>query len=257
MAHGDDFYVGYQRQAPDGLGRFLRRAVLALLLLAGLVAAALATLQDEFDPGVFEFGVVRDFEGVVHAAPHPLLLIDRPGKAGGETSRFLLVGFGKHGADAEVAGFDRRHVRLRGSLIHRQGQTMVEIVPGSVEATGEATAAATAAPIDLGTHTLRGEIVDSKCYLGVMKPGRGKPHRACATLCIRGGIPPVLRVVTADGEHRHLLLTDEAGGAVNDRVLELIAEPVEVSGRVLRSGDLLILETDPRTIRRLGTAASG
>ena len=257
MEHGDGFYVGYQRQAPAGLGRFLRRTVLGLLLLAGLVAVALAALQDDFDPGVFEFGVARELEGVLHAQPHPLLLVERPGRGGGEPSRFLLVAAGKHGADAEVAGLDRRHVRLRGTLIHRQGQTMVEIAPGSVEATGKAAGRRHDGPIDLGAHTLRGEIVDSKCYLGVMKPGRGKPHRACATLCIRGGIPPVLRVVTADGEHRHLLLTDQAGGAVNDRVLELIAEPVEVSGRVLRSGDLLILETDPSTIRRLGADDRG
>lgn len=88
--------------------------------------------------------------------------------------------------------------------------------------------------------------------LGIMKLGRGQAHRACATLCIRGGIPPVLRVETRSGEHRHLLLTDYDGGAVNDRVLDLVALPVEVTGRVLRDGDLLILETDPSTIRRLG-----
>jgi hypothetical protein len=28
--------------------------------------------------------------------------------------------------------------------------------------------------------TLTGEIVDSKCYLGVMNPGQGKVHRDCA-----------------------------------------------------------------------------
>ena len=254
MATGDDFYIGYRRQAPPGLGRFLRRAVLSLLLAAAVVAVALAALQEEFDPGVFEFGVVRGFEGVVHAEPHPLLLVDRPGRAASEPSRFLLVAAGKHGADAEVAGLDRRRVRLRGTLIHRQGRTMVEVVAGSVEATGEVVAETGAGPVDLGNQTLRGEIVDSKCYLGVMKPGRGKPHRACATLCIRGGIPPVLRVVTAGGEHRHLLLTDENGGAVNDRVLEMVAEPVEVTGRVLRDGDLLLLRADPRSIRRLGPA---
>ena len=47
-------------------------------------------------------------------------------------------------------------------------------------------------PTSLGVATLRGEIVDSKCYLGAMKPGDQKTHKACATLCIRGGIPPVL-----------------------------------------------------------------
>ncbi len=256
-ARDGEFYVGYQRRAPDGLGRFLRRAVVALMVLATVVAVALASLQSDFDPGVFEFGVVRDFEGVILERPHPLLLVDRPGRAGGEASRFYLVAFGKHGADGEVAGLDGRRVRLRGSLVHRQGQTMVEVDAGSVEPTGVAAAVARPGATDLGIQTLRGEIVDSKCYLGVMKPGRGKPHRACATLCIRGGIPPVLRVVTPGGEARHLLLTDATGGAVNDRVLDLVAEPVEVTGRVSRDGDLLILATDPSTIRRLAEAHTG
>ena len=248
MADRDDFYIGYQAQAPAGVKPFLRRAVLGLLLLAALAAGLLAALQGPFDPGIFEFGVVRDFEGVLHQRPHPLLRVDRPGRGGG-SSTFYLVAAGKQGADAEAAGLDRRRVRLRGTLIHRQGQTMVEVVAGSIEAIGPAGAPG-AGPVDLGIQTLRGEIVDSKCFLGVMKPGRGQPHRACATLCIRGGIPPVLRVGTRAGEYRHLLLTDLAGGAVNDRVLELVALPVP--GRVLRDGDLLILETDPSTIRRLG-----
>jgi hypothetical protein len=257
MPSGDDFYIGYQRQAPAGLARFLRRTVVALLLASAVVAVALAGLQSAFDPGVFEFGVVRDLSGVIRERPHPLLLVDRPGKAGDAPSRYYLVGMGKHGAGNEVAGLDGRRVRLRGTLIHRQGQTMVEVIGGSVEPTGDSATAAPARAVDLGTQTLRGEIVDSKCYLGVMKPGRGKPHRACATLCIRGGIPPVLRVETGAGEFRHLLLTDEAGRAVNDRVLDLIAEPVEITGRVTRNGDLLILETDPKTIRRLSAPVDG
>ena len=251
MAGRDDFYIGYQGRAPAGLGRFLRRAVAALLLAAGVVAAALAGLQSRFDPGVFEFGEEREFQGVIREHPHPFLLVDRPGSGGGEPSRFYLVGVGKHGADDEVTGLDGRRTRLRGTLIHRQGETMVEVVGGSVEAIGPTVPIPAGDSVDLGIQTLRGEIVDSKCYLGVMKPGRGKPHRACAALCIRGGVPPVLRVETTDGEYRHLLLTDEVGGAVNDRVLELIAEPVEITGRVRRAGDLLLLAADPGSFRRL------
>ena len=127
---------------------------------------------------------------------------------------------------------------------------MIEVVSGSVEAI-EANGAASAPPVDLGTQTLRGEIVDAKCFLGVMKPGRGKPHRACAARCISGGVPPVLRVETAGGEFRHFLLTDEGGATVNDRVLDLVAEPIEITGEVTRRGDLLLLAADPSTYRRL------
>jgi len=42
----------------------------------------------------------------------------------------------------------------------------------------------------LGTQTLVGEIVDSKCFLGVMNPGQLTTHRACAIRCISGGVRP-------------------------------------------------------------------
>ncbi|MEJ2177929.1 MAG: hypothetical protein P8Y12_08270 [Gammaproteobacteria bacterium] len=42
--------------------------------------------------------------------------------------------------------------------------------------------------------TLTGEIADSKCFLGVMKPGEGSIHRACAEVRLLGGIRSMLVV---------------------------------------------------------------
>ena len=122
---------------------------------------------------------------------------------------------------------------------------MIEVVPNSVQSTGGA--GDSPARIDLGAVTLRGEIVDSKCYLGVMNPGNGKVHRDCAARCISGGIPPAFVVKDASGISKTLLL---AGS--DRRVIDFVAEPVEVSGRLSRSGDLLILEANPSSIRRIG-----
>ena len=105
--------------------------------------------------------------------------------------------------------------------------------------------------VDLGEHTLRGEIVDIKCYLGVMKPAHGKPHRSCAARCISGGIPPALVVKDRDGDTNHLLLVSADGRTVNREVLPLVAEPVEITGRVVRLGDRLVLQANPETYRRL------
>ena len=41
------------------------------------------------------------------------------------------------------------------------------------------------------------------------------------------------------------------GGAVNQEVLDKVAEPVSITGRVVRRDDLLFLRTIPVTIRRL------
>ena len=103
----------------------------------------------------------------------------------------------------------------------------------------------------LGTFTFTGEIIDSKCFLGVMNPGTLKPHRACATRCISGGIPPMLAVRTSDGATMYLLLVSKDGQTVNKEVLDLIAEPVTITGEMVQHGDLLFLHADPATYQRV------
>ena len=107
-------------------------------------------------------------------------------------------------------------------------------------------------PMSLGRQTLVGEIVDSKCYLGVMNPGRLAPHRACAVRCISGGIPPILLVRQSGGHPLYFLLVSSDGGPVNKQVLDMVAEPIEITGEVLRQGELSILRADPATYRRIG-----
>jgi hypothetical protein len=109
---------------------------------------------------------------------------------------------------------------------------------------------------DPGLVTLVGEIVDSKCFMGVMKPGNLKTHRACAARCVSGGIPPVLVVRDEKGRASYLLLTDADGRRVNERVLDRIAEPLEITGRLRRHGDLLELRADPATYVRVGAGSA-
>ena len=77
-----------------------------------------------------------------------------------------------------------RDVTLKGTLIYRRNQTMIETKPEWIHA-NEKTSAPAAVPqaIALGRQTLTGEIVDSKCFMGVMNPGQLAPHRACDALC--------------------------------------------------------------------------
>ncbi|MCE2392679.1 MAG: hypothetical protein J4G09_14575 [Proteobacteria bacterium] len=250
----EEFYVGYRPQAPPGLARFVRLAVAGVLGLSALVALLLVFAQRPFSAASFEFGVRRTFEGWVLERPEPLLVVPRPGRSTGAAgaSRYLLVAFGKHSAAGQVEGLDGRWVRLEGSLIYRDGLTMIELAEGSIERLEGRQARPPGAGEDLGGFTLVGEIVDSKCYLGVMKPGSLKPHRACATRCLSGGVPAVFVVRHGQGEASHLLLTDADGGSVNSRVLDRVAEPLRIRGRVERFGELLVLRADPETYERLG-----
>ena len=247
----DPFYIGYEPTMPSAFARRLRPVIAALLLGAPLLAVVLAGAQRAFDVAFFSFGSPAPFSGTLVVDPYPSLLVERPNAP--SSSRYLLVAVGKHGlSDAERA-LAGRAVTLEGTLIYRDDQTMLEVVPGSLRA-AEADPRRAPAPRHLGTQTLRGEIVDSKCYLGVMKPGYGKPHRACATLCIRGGIPPIFVTRNPSAPAAYLLLVDEDGSALGDAVLPFVAETVDITGDVIEIGDRWLLRAAPGAIRRLPSA---
>ncbi|MEM1096612.1 MAG: hypothetical protein AAGJ10_18580 [Bacteroidota bacterium] len=250
----DDFYIGYQERAPKAVASYIKRAIFLLVVTSLLVAGLLVIGQQAFYPSTFEFLNYRTFEGTLSEVPYPTLLVDRPGQTDGQPahSRYYLVNVGKAGVQEPVSGLHGRRVRLQGSLIYRDDQTMIEVVPGTIEPLGGADdLRPMGAPQSLGQHTFQGEIVDSKCFLGVMNPGSTKPHRACATLCIRGGIPPVLLVRDATDAATYLLLASAEGHPVNQDVLGMVAEPVEITGEVLQYDNLRVLRADPATYHRL------
>jgi hypothetical protein len=251
----DEFYIGWEKKAAPGLSRANRFLVIGLLTVALLVAALLATAQHLIGVSVFEWGAVKKFSGILEMYPYPHLVVPRPGLTGGQAgySSYYLVAPFKHGLDrGRFSPLDGKNVSLQGTLIYRGNQTMVEAIPESIKAEGPATAPlAGTETVRLGRQTLSGEIVDCKCYLGVMNPGQLLPHRACAIRCISGGIPPVLLVRPKDGPTIYLLLVSSDGKPVNQQVLDLVAEPLEITGDVERQGDLLIMRSDPATYRRI------
>jgi hypothetical protein len=222
-----EFYIGYLPKAPTATARFIKKGVAGLAVFTLIAAMSLVLSQMPFARSIFEFGNWRSFEGVVVTRPYPMLLVPRPGSH--EFSQYLLVAPGKHGADSLVAAFEGKQVRLQGQLIYRDAQTMVEIDPKTItvmesaQNPGPETTA-------LGTVTLTGEIVDSKCYLGVMNPGRGKVHRDCAARCLNGGIPPAL--LTSTGEIVLLVNHDDKPFA-KDGLREFVGEVVVVRGELI------------------------
>jgi len=253
-----DFYVGYLPKAPERLARWLKPVVALLLLLGAVLALLLASNQRAIGPSYFEYGTVRTLEGVIEERPNPVLWVARPGETGSVTglSRFLLVGAGKHGAAEAVAGMDGARVRISGTLIYRGDRTMVQLEGPPVRVPGE--------PVErpamqsLGQVTLMGEIVDGKCYLGVMNPGRGKVHRSCAARCISGGAPAMLVVLDVEGGWPAMELVGHDGQGLGRKVLDLVAEPVTVNGELLRYGDAYLLRTGVENITRgVGRSASG
>lgn len=252
----DEFYIGWQDKAAPGIGKTLRRAVIALLLLVLIASATFAVAQRMIGASVFEWGVQKNFTGVLKTTPYPHLLVPRPGATGGEAkfSTYYLVAHWKFGLNRQaIASFDGKSVALKGTLIYRGNQTMVETKPEWISlSTNDVGRTQNDLPNQsLGRQTLVGEIVDSKCWLGVMNPGSLTPHRACAIRCISGGVPPVLLVRQKEAPPLYFLLVSAEGKPVNQQVLNLVAEPIEITGDVERQGELLILKAAPSAYRRV------
>ncbi len=251
----DEFYIGWEGKTAPGVRKFVRWVVVLLLIAMIGMAVALAAVQHSIGVSVFEWGTVKKFSGILQTEPYMHLLVPRPGVTDTQLrfSAYYLVAPFKFGLDREkLSALDGKAVSLHGTLIYRGNQTMVEALPDSIIALdkqppslpGEET-------IELGRQTLTGEIVDSKCFLGVMNPGQLLPHRACAIRCISGGIPPVLLVRQTKGRAIYMLLVSADGKPVNQQVIDLVAEPVQITGEVERQGELLILRAAPSTYRRI------
>jgi hypothetical protein len=246
-----EFYIGYLPKMPESSAKVVRVFVFLTVIGSVCLAGILWLGQKPFAKSVFEFGTVKDYEGTIQARPIPFLLVEKPEKNNGLPTfeRFPLVATGKHGFDAR--GFDNLRVKLKGTLIHRDNLQMIEVSDGSVERSSESPSPVEEKPEPLGKFTLQGEIVDSKCYLGVMNPGRSKPHRDCAALCLRGGIPPLFIVKDLSGKVSELWLISDNSESINQEILDFVAEPLEISGEVSRTGDQLFFKIDPQEIKRL------
>ncbi len=236
------FYVGY-RSLPRRHAVFLALMVPPLALSVALFAAAITALQRDPGTGEWQAGLAQRWEGTLIADPYPMLFTE----AGEE---YLLVELGKRGPRSDIGVHHGRRVRVEGWLLERDGRRMIELAPESEAITPLAGGPRRVPEHEgLGSVALRGEIVDSKCYLGAMKPGDGKAHKACATLCVEGGIPPMLVATGPDGTLRFILLTDSARSRANALVLPFIAEPVEVEGTLARTGSTLSLAVE--RVRRI------
>ena len=251
----DDFYVGYL-PLPRGHRRFL--LVLIPLLLAAVLAvsAALTSQQPEPGSGTWDLSQTVTLTGVLKTEPYTAITLAGDGET--PAREVLLVTMGKIGGEGlglvdaggpvAVTGYPIARGDT-GTLLLAVEFPSQDIVPGTTPPPPEPRTES------LGPATLVGQIIDPKCYFGAMKPGEGKVHKACASLCIRGGIPPMFMTTDAAGDRTYYLLLDEAGrGIAGDQLealLPFVADPVRITGEVERRGGLLLLRTDPATIQWL------
>ena len=240
----NDLYVGYV-----ALPKHLRSTIAALvLLLAALIALdawLVATLQPPAGDGRWA-ETPTTFEGTLVRDPYPALLVTKDGV----TKTYIVISDEKRSAEAALEKFaNGTTVKLEGYEIERAAVGMIQLAATDM-APGTAAPVATPPREIHGRMTIEGEIVDSKCWLGVMRPGDGHIHKACASLCIRGGIPPMF-VTRGQNVPPVMLLTTSDGSAIQpEHILDYIADAVELSGVIEKRGDISVFKVDLATLKR-------
>lgn len=227
MNQNDEFYIGYEGAMPSGMAAAVRTAVVLAAAAAVLMAIVFTVSQRPLAASRFEFGRARSVEGYLRRLPSPALLV----REGGGWRRFWLVSTGKFGV---VTGRQKDGwVRLTGTLIEREHWSMLEVQPGSIEASGALGETPPPDTLSIGRPaTFTGEIVDSKCFLGVMNPGERVVHRDCAIRCLSGGVPPMLAYATADGRRDLAVLVDADGRLLHDELHHAAGHQVSARGRL-------------------------
>lgn len=236
----DEFFLGYASEIPREIRQLLLKFIPLLVISAIAFAIILPLVHSHFNSG--KVGSLEDFEGLLLTEPVPHIMVPTEDN---NYSRYVLSGRGKTAAKAEILEHTGQWVKLSGSPVNRNNATLIAAKSAEVIESPATKIVKPEAGKSLGKFSLTGEIIDSKCYLGTMKPGQTKTHRGCAIRCISGGVPPALITHNQQGDEIYLALVDSQGKAVNERILDLIADPVKINGEVVQYNNLFVLKADP------------
>lgn len=265
MKNNNDFYIGWMEKAPRSYSIYIRKLVWMAGLLVISAALLISFQQKKFSTASFEFGQLTEITGVYQQVPVPAVKVKTRQDAFGRVAYMTipLVGYGKFGAEGLISSLEKKNntplsgmeVKLKGSLLYSDGKTLLQIDGNDnpLISFNKISDVNPAVKNDLGEVEIQGEIIDPKCYFGVMKPGHGKPHRDCAIRCIEGGMDPVFYVRNDKGEANYYLILGSQGQKINDQLKDYIAEPVSLTGKAVQVDDWIVLYINGKeSIKRTG-----
>lgn len=243
------FFVGYL-SVPTDLKKFL--LISSLMMILGFLSAAvvIGATQDDGGQAGFRFDYGRQtVTGVVEIKPYPLLRVTKGNKRIKAGHTLMLTGGGKSGVMKRATKLEGKLAVASGVILKRGTLDMLQLRGGKKGLKSAKGKAPDLTVEQLGKWRLAGEICDGKCLAGAMQPGRGLAHKACANLCLLGGIPPVFVSSKQVEGSEFLLVAGKDGGPISSDVHDHIGQFIEVEGELERRGDMLVFKLDDQTIK--------
>jgi nitrite reductase/ring-hydroxylating ferredoxin subunit/DMSO/TMAO reductase YedYZ heme-binding membrane subunit len=254
----DNFFIGWLNNLDKPTKKALARFVFPAMLIGFIFLFSFTLLQKKIANAVYRYNEVAEYTGFVSNTPFPHILFTK-GKDifGNPVNEVLpLVNAWKFGADSLIDKWcnkeNSRMATLTGTIIVRDSVKAMELTSKENSFQTPTSAISNFKPSiqKIGSITIKGEIIDPKCYLGAMNPGEGKPHRSCAIRCISGGIMPMI-TYTENNQNKYAVLLGENGEKINNKVLDFVAEAVEVKGVLYKYENWNYIYINPNFIKRL------
>ena len=242
------FFVGYL-PIPKALRNFLKITASLIFIALGIAGFVMGATQDDPGNGAFRGDYGRQtVTGVIELTPYPLLHVtignDRI-KAG---DTLMMSAGGKSGVMERATPLDGQLAKVSGAILERGDLNMLQLRGGR----NGLQAADGTAPLrqskSKGRWKLTGEICDGKCLAGAMRPGRGLAHKACANLCLLGGVPPVFVSTQPVMGEEFLLITGPGGTELPPAAYDRVAQFISVEGEITKHGSLLVFAIDTETL---------
>lgn len=155
---------------------------------------------------------------------------------------------GKAGVDARAQPLAGQLAQVSGVVLERGDLNMLQLRGGRAGLQAADGTAPETPAIAQGRWKLAGEICDGKCVAGAMRPGRGLAHKACANLCLLGGVPPVFVTSQPVLGSEFLLITGPDGTTLPAAAYDYVAQFISVEGEVSKHGSILVFAMDPDTL---------
>ena len=254
----NDFFIGWKGNTTGAHKKWMKRILIPIFIGIPVVIFAIVLFTKPFSNSIFELGNVKEFTGLYYEEPFPALLLDEGQLKAGLSTSALLVGYGKNGAktfmhkaEEKEGKLSGKRIRIQGTLIYGDGKTLIELTrkENSVLEVFEEAEIKKKPKSTYKKQFLRGEILDPKCWFGVMKPAEGKVHKSCAIRCISGGIPPVFRVQNNSIGNEYYLLKGILWEDINDKVLEFVGEEIEMEAQTIFDNGWNVTRIDTRGIK--------
>ncbi|WP_281614496.1 hypothetical protein [Flammeovirga sp. SubArs3] len=234
------FYIGYINQLKGKYRKFTLIGAASFLILLFISCFSFGFFQEHFTNGVFEINRETTFTGKLYMQPFPFIRVEIEK---GYFKDIMLVKQGKFGIsedDMDIKNLNNSAVDITGHLIYFNGQNVLEVT--DIQSSDKVINIKPPTFINQGVLEVTGEIVDPKCYFGVMKPGFGKIHRSCAIRCLSGNIPAVLVHRNENGFESYFVITYPNLKIDNTPILKLIGKTVRLKGKVRKGRNWHLLQ---------------